>query len=81
MIDVTTRQRILVHDEGGKGGPYIMLPLDQLDAVEALLRANDVYFWTDSHSISLDGNPAFIVINLGRGADAGQVQRLLDAAG
>lgn len=80
MIDVTTHERIIVHTEG-TGGPYIMVPLDQLSAVEQVLRANRIGHWTDSDAISLDGKPAVVVINLGRGANATAIQRLLDAAG
>ena len=77
MIDATTHERLIVHAEA-TGGPYIMVPLDQLDAVEAVLRANSISHWTDADSISLDGKPAIVVINLGRGTDASRVQRLLD---
>jgi hypothetical protein len=79
MIDLTTQEPIVVHTES-TGGPYIMIPLDQLDEVQAILRSKDISHWTDSDSISLDGKPAITVINLGRGANAGLVQRLLDAA-
>jgi hypothetical protein len=79
MIDATTRERIIVYDEG-TAGPYIMLPLDQLEAVEQILRDNEVPHWTDADAVSLDGKPAIVVINLGSGADAAAVQRLLDAA-
>lgn len=57
-----------------------MVPLDQLAAIETILRKNQLSYWVDSDAISLDGKPAVIVINLGRGADAPRVQRLLDAA-
>ena len=63
----------------GNGGPYIMVPLDQLGAVEAVLRNNRIGYWVDSDAISLDGKPAVIVINLGRGANAAPIQQLLDA--
>lgn len=78
MIDVTTQEPIVVHDEG-TGGPYIMVPLDQLEAIEGILRANNVSHWTDSDAISLDGEPAIVVVNLGRDANAHLVHRLLDA--
>lgn len=79
MIDVTTQEPIVVHTEG-TGGPYIMVPLDQLEAVEAILQRSGISHWTDSDAISLDGRPAIAVVNLGRGADAGRIQRLLDTA-
>jgi len=79
MTDSTTHARITVSTDGG-AGPYIMVPLDQLEAVKAVLRKQGVSFWVDANAISLDGKPAIAFVNLARGADAGQVQRLLDAA-
>lgn len=78
MIDSETQERIVVHSEG-TGGPYIMILLDQLDAVEAILRDKGISYWVDSDAISLDGKPAIIVINLGRGTDPMAVQQMLDA--
>lgn len=79
MIDSETQDRIVIHAEG-RGGPYVMLPLDQLDAVETILRDNAVSYWVDADAIAVDGKPAVIVINLGRGANRASIQRLLDAA-
>ena len=78
MTDSETRERIVAHAEG-KGGPYIMLPLDQLAVIQAILRDNRISHWVDSDAISLDGKPVVIVINLGRGADSLRAQQLLDA--
>ena len=79
MLDSTTHERIIVFTEGN-AGPYIMVPLDQLEAVKAMLHDNQVPFWVDADAISLDGKPEVTVVNLGRGANAAQVQRLLDTA-
>ena len=79
MIDSTTHARIVVSTDGD-AGPYIMVPLDQLDAATQMLRDSGISFWVDADAISLDDKPAVAVINLGRGTDAGRVQRLLDAA-
>ena len=79
MIDSETRERIVVSAEG-TGGPYIMVPLDQVADIEGILRGDKIPFWVDSDAISLDGEPAIIVVNLGRGADVNRVQQLLDAA-
>jgi hypothetical protein len=79
MIDTETQQRILVHTEG-TGGPYIMVPIDQVGAIKQLLQDKHVSFWVDTDAISLDGNPAISVVNLGRGADVARIQQLLDAA-
>jgi hypothetical protein len=79
MIDSATQERIKIYAER-TAWPYIMVPVDQLDSVKTLLRDNRVSFWVDSHAVALNGHPAVTVINLGRGADTGQVQRLLDGA-
>jgi hypothetical protein len=79
VIDSATHNRITVSTDGN-AGPYIMVPVDQLDMVTALLRDNAIAFWVDADAISLDGKPEIVVINLGRGVDATRVQRLLDQA-
>lgn len=79
MIDAITRERIVIHTEG-TGGPYFMVAQEQLDAVTTALRARNVPHWVDEDAISLDGEPAVAVVNLGRAADVPAVQRLLDAS-
>jgi hypothetical protein len=79
MIDSTTQARITVSTDGD-AAPYIMVPLYQLEAVKDVLRNQRIYFWVDSDAISLHGKPEIAVVNLGRDADVGQVQHLLDAA-
>jgi hypothetical protein len=77
MIDTTTHKRLYVSTDG-EAGPYIMVPVGQLEQVSALLDANKVRYWVDEEAISLDGKPEVAVINLGRQSDAEKIQRLLD---
>jgi hypothetical protein len=77
MIDSSTRKRIRVSTDG-TSGPYVMVPVDQLDQVRKLLHANDIPHWVDHNAISVDGRPAIVVINLGRKADPCRIQALLD---
>jgi len=77
MIDAITRERIVIHTEG-TGGPYLMVAQEQLEAVTDALSAHSVSHWVDEDAISLDGEPAVAVVNLGRSADVPAVQRLLD---
>lgn len=77
MIDSARQERIIVYPDGIAG--YIIVPLDQLNAVEAILRDNGVSYWVDSDSISVDGKPPVIFITLARGTDAVLVQQMLDA--
>ncbi|HVC93461.1 MAG TPA: hypothetical protein VND64_07205 [Pirellulales bacterium] len=77
MIDATTDQPLRVSKEGN-AGPYIMVPVLQLENVKGVLEANKVSYWVDEEAISLDGKPEIIIINLGLRTDAATVQRLLD---
>ncbi|HEV3004341.1 MAG TPA: hypothetical protein VGX78_07755 [Pirellulales bacterium] len=77
MIDATTDQPLRVSKDGN-AGPYIMVPVLQLDNVKGVLDANEVSYWVDEEAISLDGKPEITIINLGAEIDAAAVQRLLD---
>jgi hypothetical protein len=79
MNDVQTRRPIHVSTDG-TGGPYIMAPVDQLGQIRELLVRNAVEHWVEPNAISLDGEPAIVVINLGLAGDAGRVQTILDGA-
>ena len=63
----------------GTAGPYIMVPVTELDAVRRVLDANRVRYWVDDDAISLDGAPEIVVVNFGRGTDPTAVQSMLDA--
>jgi hypothetical protein len=80
MVDTRTRERLRVSTDGN-AGPYIMVPVDQLDETRSLLDASNVGYWVDEQAISLDGKPEITVINLGRGGDVARIQRLLDSMG
>lgn len=78
MIDTTTRQLLYVSTDGD-AGPYIMVPVDQLERVKPLLDTHKVPYWVDDEAISLDGKPEVAVINLGKGSNPATVQSLLDS--
>jgi hypothetical protein len=79
MTDATTNRPIRVSADG-TAGPYILVPVSQLDDIVALLRQAGFVFWVDENAISMDGKPAIAVVNLGRGTDAVRVQAILDSA-
>jgi len=79
MNDSTTEQPLRVSTDG-TAGPYIMVPVRQLDEVRRLLDGRGIRHWVEENAISLNGAPEVTVINLGRGADAGAIQRVLDSA-
>jgi hypothetical protein len=78
MIDTTTDKPLYVSTDGD-AGPYLMVPVAQLERVTTLLDANKVSYWVDEEAISLDGKPEVAVINLGHGSDPDKVQHLLDS--
>ena len=79
MTDAATNQRLRVSIDG-PAGPYIMLPVSQLDDVRKLLDSRGISYWVGENAISLNGAPEIAVINLGRAGDALGVQTLLDSA-
>lgn len=78
MIDTTTHMRLSVSADGG-AGPYIMVPVTQLEKVIALLDTNKCSYWVDEEVISLDGKPEVAVVNLSRGSDPEWIQHVLDS--
>lgn len=79
MTDVETQDQLKISTDGD-AGPYLMLPLQQLDDVLRLLKTHGVTFSVDDDAILLDGRPAIAIVNFGRDTDPRQLQRLLDAA-
>ena len=77
MIDAITQERIVIYNEA-INSPYIMVAHAQLDQVTDILKAHAVPHWVNEDVISLDGEPAVAVINLGRLANVAEVQNLLD---
>jgi len=79
MVDTATHRSVQVSTDEASG-PYIRVSLDQLEQVRQVLLDNKVAHWVEHTAISIDGRPAVVVINLGRGSDPGHVQALLDRA-
>ena len=79
MIDVSTKKPLYVSTDGDSG-PYIMVPVQQIDDVCTLLDSNSIPYWVDEDAISLDGQPEVTVVNLGHASDAASIQKILDAA-
>jgi hypothetical protein len=80
MIDEMTKNRLRVSSDS-VAGPYLMVPVTQLDAIRAVLDRHKVSYWVDADSISLDDDPAVTVINFGRSGKVDRIQTLLDEAG
>lgn len=78
MTDAATKKRLRVSTDG-TAGPYIMVPVSQLDEVRQLLDSGQVGYWVEENAISLDGAPEIAVINLRPDGNALAVQALLDS--
>lgn len=79
MNDATTRKPLRVSTDG-TAGPYILVPVSQLDDVRQVLEGHGIRFWVEEDVISWNGAPEVAVIDLGRGADPGAIQAILDGA-
>ncbi len=79
MTDATTQQRLRVSTDG-TAGPYITVPLSQIDEVKRLLDRHRIRYWVEENAISLNGGPYISVVNLGRDGNAQAVQAILDNA-
>jgi hypothetical protein len=78
MTDATTQQPLRVSTDG-TAGPYILVPLSQLNEVKRLLDDQRIRYWVEENAISLDGAPYIAVINLGREGAVDAVQTILDS--
>ena len=79
MIDEMTKDSLRVSTDG-IAGPYLMVPVTQLDEVLAVLDRHKVRYWVDADAISLDNEPAVTLINFGRSNEAVRIQAILDEA-
>lgn len=79
MTDATTHQRLRISTDG-TAGPYIMVPVSQIDDVKRLLDDHQIRYWVEENAISVDGGPYISVVNLGREGNATAVQAILDKA-
>jgi hypothetical protein len=78
MTDTTTKKPLRVSTDSTVG-PYIEVPVSQLDEVRRLLESRHINYSVDEHVISFNGAPGEAVIDLGRGGDAAAVQAILDS--
>lgn len=78
MKDVASKQPLYVSADG-TAGPYIMVPVSQLDDLRRLLDQHRVCYSVDEYAISLNGAPEDTLVNLAWGTDAKSVQKILDS--
>ncbi|MGA2440341.1 MAG: hypothetical protein ABSH08_05255 [Tepidisphaeraceae bacterium] len=79
MEDSETHEQLKVNTEGD-AGPYLMVPLEQLDAVRRVLQQNGIAYVVAEDAIELDDRPAIAIVDFGIGADTARIQAVLNAA-
>lgn len=79
MIDQLTRKPIKIIPEE-KGGPSLLVVLDQLPQVQTLLDKHGVDYWVPEYASSVNDGPMTIFVYISRRADLKKVQQVLDAA-
>ncbi len=77
MIDSFTKKRMRVVDDEDDE-PYIIVRVDQLDAVEAILDRVGCVYDADGDRISLNRHPYATFVTLDPRADVPAIQKLLD---
>jgi len=77
MTNMSTQEPVRVLT-GGTAGPYMMIPVDQLESIQQTLTQNGIRFWMDDNALSINGSPYIALINLGREANAIAIQAILD---
>jgi len=78
MIDTVKPKRLTV-SERGPAGSYIIVPVARIAEVREVLDSQNVPYYVDEITISLDGKPPVVFVNLNRKVDPLEVQTLLDA--
>ena len=79
MIDINTKKPLRLSTDGD-AGPYIMVPVKQINDVRALFDAKRIPYWVDEDAISLDGKPEMTVVNFRHDSDAATVRNILNRA-
>ncbi len=79
MLDVHTKKplRVSSHEIAG---PSLRVPEDQVEQIRERLDREAIYYWVDSHVISIDHGPEITYIHFGRKGDAARIQAILDEA-
>lgn len=77
MIDSNTKKPLYVSTDG-EAGPYIMVPVQQINDIRTLLDTNNISYWVDEDAISINGKPEVVVVNLWHNSDSVHVQKILD---
>jgi hypothetical protein len=79
MLDIETNLPLKVSTDGD-AGPYLLVPLEQLDDVREALGRRQISFTLGEDAIELDDSPVIAIIDFGWNADPARIQEALDAA-
>jgi hypothetical protein len=78
MLDIETNLPIKVSTDGD-AGPYLLVPMEQLEEVREALERRQISFTLGEDAIELDGSPVIAIVDFGRDADPARIQEALDA--
>lgn len=78
MID-TIRKKPLTINVGDEGYSHLIVPVSQLDEVQALFDAKQIVYWVDEEYLSVDNRPEVAFISFSLNADKKLAQQLLDS--
>jgi hypothetical protein len=78
MTNTITKKPLLVRAKNSTD-PYVTVPLQQLDAVQALLDAAGIPYRLDDEFLSINDGPEMAFVNIPKPADPKVVQQLLDS--
>jgi hypothetical protein len=79
MTDRTTGSQMRISTDG-RAGPYLIVPVQQVDAARRILDQAHIHYWVDRTAVSMSGGPLLSVINFGKNANADDIQAVLDRA-
>ena len=65
----------------GSLGSYLTVPVGRLPEIRGILDTHGQKYWTDTYSLSINGQPAVAIINLSPGSDVRVIERLLNLDG
>ena len=77
-MSATRDEEELYVSTDGTAGPYIIVPVNLLDSVRHALSQAQISFAIDEDGVSLGGQPALSVVDLGDGADIVRVREVLE---
>ncbi len=78
MVDVELNTPVKLWD-GGRAGPFLMIPLRQVESVGAALTAAGIKYSRSRDAVQKEGHEPIVLVEFGSRGDAARIQAVLDA--